>query len=163
MHDLAIVKTQIRCLLENHPSLSDDDQLRIDVIEGATNALDVVDRLIASIAHAEAMADATREQVEALRTRAGNFDDRAEGLRNVLRGLMDEMRVRKLERPRATVSIRASQPAVIITDGDAIPDEFWRVTKTPARSQIRDALEAGQHVPGATLANGSETLSMRIA
>lgn len=163
MLDLAYCKLQIRTLLENLPSLADDEQLRLDTIEGATDALDIADRLIASIANAEAMADAVREQVEILRTRAGNFDDRAEGLRNVLRGLMDEMRVRKLERPRATVSIRAGQPAVIITDGDSIPDEYWRVTKTPAKSQIRDALKAGKDVPGAMLTNGGETLSMRIA
>jgi hypothetical protein len=41
--------------------------------------------------------------------------------------------------------------AVRVTDEGKLPEQFWRVTREPALSDIKDALKAGESVDGAEL------------
>jgi hypothetical protein len=63
----------------------------------------------------------------------------------------------------ATLSISAVPPAVQILDAALIPSRFVRATYAPQKSDIKDALKAGETVPGACLSNGGERLSVRLS
>jgi hypothetical protein len=48
----------------------------------------------------------------------------------------------------------------MITDEDALPDEFCTTVRKPDKKSIKAALEDGE-LPGAMLSNGGMTLSVR--
>jgi Siphovirus Gp157 len=67
-----------------------------------------------------------------------------------------------LELPEATLSIRRTPAHVVIYDPAELPDDYWRVHREPNKQKIKEALVAAAVVPGATLSNSADTLSIRI-
>jgi hypothetical protein len=62
----------------------------------------------------------------------------------------------------ATLTRKPVPPKVQILDEAAIPSQFWkRADPALDKKAIGDALKAKQDVPGATLSNGGETISLR--
>ena len=51
--------------------------------------------------------------------------------------------------------------SVEIVDEGLLPEEFFRITKTPNKTLIGEKLKAGEDVPGAQLSNGGESLTIR--
>ena len=70
-------------------------------------------------------------------------------------------RLRKLELPAATLSLRNGTPRVIITDEAAIPDALCRFKREPDKAAIKTTIQDGGYVAGATLSNAEETISIR--
>jgi hypothetical protein len=75
--------------------------------------------------------------------------------------LMTHAGLRRVVLPEATLSIRAGQPRVIITDEAALPPDCVRVRTEPDKVAIKDRLMRGEPVPGATLSNSESVLSVR--
>ena len=70
--------------------------------------------------------------------------------------------VKKLELVAATLSIRAGQPRVIITDEARLPEQFVRIKREPDKHLIASHLKAGERVEGAELSNSEPTLAVRV-
>ena len=140
----------------------EDDQLVADMLEGETDFHEVVGRLIKDDAEAEAQAAACKALADEYAARSRRLADRRETIKGALHGLMDATGQRKVAHAYATVSVRAVPPKVIF-DGDpaALDDAFRKVTITPDRTALKAALEAGTVIPGASLSNGGETISVR--
>ena len=142
-----------------------DEATFLDTLDGETNAIDIADRLIAEMLENETIAEAIRAQVEALSKRKWRMEARADAYRKSILGLLDAIGEKKLERPRATISRRAGSVSVLITDEKSIPSQLCTVktVSSPDKAAIKKQIEAGETVPGAELARGKDSVTVRVA
>ncbi len=159
--DLAVVRQQVANLLLEHPELADDDILRADLIEGQTEAFDLMRACEAKRREACTLAAGIASTMAELDARLGRFQRREQAMRTLIYRLMATADLRKLELPEATISIRNGVPKIIIMDEDEIPDAYMRVKKEPDRAKISAALKSGTTVEGTLLSNSEDTLSIR--
>jgi hypothetical protein len=101
------------------------------------------------------------EQIKMLKARKFRFDRREQAMRALAMKLLYAADVEKMMLPEATYSMRTVPPSVIILDENQLPDAACRFKREPDKVAIKQMLEVGD-VPGATLSNGSRTLSIRI-
>jgi len=142
----------------------DDEETYLDTLDGATDALDLLDREIASEQADRAFVAALADHIKALKARADRIDMRADARRKAQLLILNAIGLRKVERPLATLSLRAGSVSVQITDEAAIPSQLCTIktSTSPDKAAMRAQIEAGETVPGAELVRGDETLSVRI-
>jgi hypothetical protein len=158
---IAAVAAMLRDMLGSDP----DETAFLDTLDGETDALDLADVLIGRLLDDAALVDAIGAQIKALGDRQARIARRNDAAKAAIGALLDAMRVKKLERPRATVSRRAGSMSVRIVDEASIPSQLC-VTKTttaPDKAAIRAQIEAGETVPGAELVRGTDGLTVRVA
>jgi hypothetical protein len=134
------------------PYRDEDEAAFWDSLDGETDALDLLDRFLASMQDDEALVGAIREQEAALRARRDRIDMRAAAKKRVLGQILAAAGMKKAERPRATVSIRPGSISVRITDEDAVPSQLTRekVTRSPpTRPRSRRSLKRARTCPAA--------------
>jgi len=157
-----LIKAQIDNLLVANPELADDDILRADMIEGATDAFELLAILVGKIEDTDILIDGIAERKAELGEREARFQRRVISLRNLIFKLMEAASLNKAELPTATLSIRAGQRKVVIIDETILPDVLCRIKREPDKARIKDMLTAGQEVRGAELSNGEMTLAIRV-
>lgn len=137
----------------------------LDTLEGETEAVEIADWLIGSILADEAMADALKAQEAAMKARRDRIEARAKAKRRAGIELLNAAGLKKLERPRATLSRTAGRTSVQITDEASVPTQLCTVktVTTPDKAAIKRQIEAGETVPGAELVRGDDALTMRVA
>lgn len=160
---MAIADAVRRRLLADDPDLAADEDVLRDTLDGETDALDLVRRLVRFSIAASVMEKAAAGRVQALQTRKARFAARAEAARGAAFGMLDALGLSRLDDAEFTASIRDGQPGVIVTDEDALPDEFVKVARAPDKTAIGAAIRAGRSVPGAEIANGSPSLQVRTS
>jgi hypothetical protein len=148
-------------LLAEFPELADDGETLSDTLEGETNLPDVLADLIRSARRDEAMADGLGTIIKDNHERKSRLQARADKRRRMVLALMNAVEMGKLEQPDFTASVRRVPPGVVVTDEAALPDDYCRITRAPDKTKLRDALGRGEAIPGATLGNGSDTLTIR--
>lgn len=105
----------------------------------------------------ETTAKAIKEAEAEMAKRRKTLESRVNWLKGYLKGSMEACDISKIECPYFKLSIQKNPPAVNILDEAAIPAEFkekvisWKIHKTA----IKDALKAGDSVPGAELVSGT--------
>ena len=153
-----------RVLLANIKDIiGDDEEMTLTAVEGETSFLEAVDAALARIAEVTAHAEAIAAQAEALRARKERFLHQGERIRTALYVALGQASLRKLERPQATLSMRAVPPKAEILDEAAIPGKFWKEQEPKLdKKAVLDALKAKEDVPGASLSNGGETIAIRF-
>lgn len=134
-----------------------------DSLDGETDALDVLDRLIASDAEARSLAVAVKAQKDALAIREDRIKARSTAMRAQMLRVLDAAGERKVERPGGTISRRTGAVSVQITDESSIPSQLTKTTTTPDKAEIARQLKAGEIVPGAELVRGPDSISVRVA
>jgi phage host-nuclease inhibitor protein Gam len=152
---------QIDRMLDDYPELEDDADLRLDMIEGETDAMEVATRLVRTIRQSETTVDAIKAEIDMLKARSSRYATRKDRARAVLEGLMDAMGTVKLSLTVATITMSEGREKAIISDENMLPDGYMRIKKEPDKAAILEALKAGQAVPGAVLSNGGRTLTVR--
>jgi hypothetical protein len=107
-------RRDLTALLAAHPELEKDEVLRLDMAEGQTNAMEMLDELIRVERDARALQDVIAEEMDRLNKRLRRFVDRQRLVRKYMMQLMEAAGLKKVERPAATVSIAAGRPKVIL-------------------------------------------------
>lgn len=160
--DIALMdaSNQIDALFAEFPALAEDEELRADMVEGATTADEILSRLAKIIREREAFAGAQRILSREYSEKARRNEDAAGKVRQLAAALLDRANLRKWASEYGTFSVSPGRPAVLVTDADALPDELTRITRAPDKAAILEALNAGQSVPGATLTNGSQIVRL---
>lgn len=158
---MAVLLSARERLLTEEPDLADDDKLFQDMLDGETDALDVLRRVIRASIEAKALAQAAQARIDEIRERKERFMRRSDALRGMAFAAMDALGLRKMEEGDFTASLRPGQPAVVITDETRLPEAFVRVKREPDKALISAALKAGQNVDGAELSNGMPTITVR--
>ncbi len=160
------LKQQIALLLNQYPELADDEQLLIDTIEGETEVLSVIDKLIRSIENTKILIDGIDARVKELKERKERFDHRIYSLRGFIATLMEAAGVRKLERPTATIYFMNVPPKVVgdfdLRNNPTLPEEFIRTYREVDKARITAVLKAGEHVEGFELSNSPQSLVIKV-
>jgi hypothetical protein len=105
------------------------------------------------IREVEAEAAAIGEWLKAQQNRMQRLDSAADRLRKYLLGELTLAGMTTVSDPRIQLKIRKNPPRVAILSEDALPPQWWR-TRTiqePDKTEIKNALKAGQEIPGAAL------------
>lgn len=146
-------------LLAEFPDI--DPETLTDTLDGETGIYDIIDRFIRDARQDDAMAEALSPMQRDMAERKARFTARAERLRDAALKLMNTIGERKIIRPDYTASVRTVPPKVIVTDETALPDPVCKFERKPDKAAIKEALEQGKTVTGATLSNGTQALSIR--
>ena len=157
----AVVRQEIEKLKFLHPDILEDEEAWIASLESQTDFKELLTNIIRRLEDTKALASGTGERLQELAARKLRFEHRIDGLRDLIFKLMRSAKIDKLEMSEATLSMRHVPPSVIITDDTAIPDILCTFKRTPDKTKIKAAL-ANCAVPGATMSNGSKTISIRI-
>lgn len=138
----------------------DDEGFLADMIEGESDAFEMADTLLLRIGALESYITANKEHIGFLSERNKRFAAGVDTARAALGKLLEATGLRKIERPEGTVSLRRVPPSLI--DGPLPSDpRFIRTKVEPDKKAIKEAIEAGENVPGWTLSNGGEGVTVR--
>ena len=140
----------------------DDEDTLLDTLDGETDAMDVLGKLIEQRQWAKASQQAAKEMAAQYTERAKRYDARADATTQVIGHLLDAMGVKRADHPLGTVSRTKPRQKVVIEDPSEIPSQLMRITETPDLTAIKQQLEAGEFVPGATVEVGNPGVTVRI-
>ena len=160
---LAIEAEAARSLLLNIADVvADDDEAKQDAIEGETNLKEAASLAVSRLAEISALSEAIKAQRDNLADRCQRLEKQADMIRAALLSAMATADVPKLEIAQATISRRAVPAKVIVTDETVIPSQYWKRAdpKLDLRA-IQSALKDNAEIPGASMSNGGETVSLK--
>lgn len=160
--DPTFVRAQIEALRRTHPDIWDDEDDRLLALESETELREFLARVVDRMQNAQAMAEGIDGLFKLWKARLARFEQRIDAMRALAFNLMDQTGVRKIELDAATLSIRAGQPRVIITDEAALPPDCVRIRTEPNKTAIKEHLERGEPVAGAEMSNAEPVLNVRV-
>ena len=136
-------------------ALPDDEDygLLISTVEGESDILEVLDRVVE-----HAVADS--KLAELARLRARRIEARADRARDNATRIVEALAISPLERPVYTASITYPRKP-LVTNADELPREYIR--ESADMIAIGKALRAGETIPGAELRNPEPQLTIRTA
>jgi len=160
--DPTFVRAQIDALRAAYPQVADDEDQWLLSLESETDLREFLTIAVKRICEAEACAEGIGDLIREVRERQQRFEQRGEAMRAMAFKLMNAADVRKIELAQATLSIRAGQPKVIVTDEAALPPDCIRIRREPDKIAIKEHLARGEPVAGAELSNREDVLAVRI-
>jgi Gp157 protein len=157
------IQQQISNLLLQYPELADDEILRADMIEGATDLQGFLTMLVGKAKDAQDLRDGSRKQLDDLKARRARLERQYEGLRALIRETLEIANLRKVVMPIATLSLSAGSPKLVgMLDATYLPDDLCKITREPDKEKIKQALLDGGTVPGVSLSNSEPVLSIHV-
>lgn len=163
MPNVDLIRQQVEALIREYPELQDDDILKLDMLEGETTFVEALRVLECRRQDNAELVAGILVLIQQKKERLARLEYRDERLRELLLRLLQAAELRKIELPEATLSVRPKPPKVIITDDTLLPQDMWRIKREPSLSAIGTALKEGETVPGATLSNQPDTISIRTS
>lgn len=156
------VVREIADLIAVYPELEEDETLRADTLEGATDINSVLAKLVQEREAAYGMADGIKVPVEDLRQRKARLERRGDGYGEAIERIMNAAGLPKVMLPNATLSITNAAPAIVVSDEAALPDRFFRTKREVDKAAINAAVKAGEEIPGVAVSNGATRLTVRV-
>lgn len=148
--------------MEQDGTLDSDEAAVLAALHAEVPEVDgLLVRLLRAMGEARANEEAISRRVDALQVREARFARQAENYRAATYAILDALGLTKWRHAEFSVSVSAARPGVVITDEAALPDQAWRVERKIDKAKLRELLEAGEVVPGAELANGIPTMTVR--
>jgi hypothetical protein len=126
----------------------------------------IEDRLAALLRYSlrcKGMADAMASIIDANRARKERHERRAQEARATAFAIMETLGMSRHEWPDMTVSVVGGRARAVVHDVTALPAQYTTTEVKPRSAEILAALKRGDDVPGATLANGMPTLTVRVS
>lgn len=154
---------RVMASLELAPGQDDDHQLKLDMLEGETELLEVVRALLNANEDDEGVILSLDGQIADRKTRKERAEARIESRKKAISALMDCAAETSLKLPEATLSLRTLQPRPKVVDEDLLPPDFVKVieVRKPDLEAIKSAIENGCTIPGVVMTNGAASLSIR--
>lgn len=156
-----IARSQIEGVLDalNH-CLHDDEQLRLDMLEGETDLFGIVRRLLNDNEDDEGAIADLREQVDRRKSRKDRAEHRIEKRKEAIASLMEAAQLATLPLPEATLSLRKLEPRRKVFDVDALPLGYF-TTEEVRRADLAAIAAAKEPIEGTTMTNGGVSLTVR--
>lgn len=153
LYEIARNKVELERLME-YGDL--DPQAIIDTLEAVEGELNDKAINVAKVTrNIDAVAAAVRQAGKDMLERAARMEKRAESIRQYLLMNMEFAGITKIECPQFVIAVKRNPPAVVIDDEKFVPAEYLTQpeppTPRPDKVKIRDALKAGEDVPGCRL------------
>lgn len=163
VHDLRNELIEAAPLIASLRSMcGDDEQAFLDTLEGASDITEAVRAVVRWMAEQEAAESAAKGLAETYTARARMFADRKTRTKGALLDVLNELGVRSMPLPEATLTAKTLPPSVVgEADGATLPDDLVRIKREPNKTAIKAALEAGKTVAGYSLSNGGQTLQVK--
>lgn len=143
-------------------SMTDDQETFLDTLDGQTDAIEVLRRVVIARQEAAAQEAATKDLAAQYVARAKRLGERQTKLTEFMGEILDAIGDKKIALDIATVSRSAGQQRVEIEDETQIPTQLMRVKSSPDAAAIKAQLKAGVDVPGARLVEGNKSVTVRI-
>lgn len=145
-----------RAQLDQLEQLGLDEQTFQDTLESISGDIEEKSINVAMfVRNLEASAAAIETQIEAMNDRAAAIRKKAAHVRDYLLSNMEHAKLQRIESPFFVLSIRKNPPSLIVDDEKKIPASFLKTPEPPPpsldKTKLKDALKAGQEVPGAHL------------
>jgi ribosome-associated translation inhibitor RaiA len=150
-------------LIANCPELEDDEQALLDTLEGETSVNELCLKAIRQTEDDQDLIAGIDQRINQLKERKQRLQHRVEATRNAVASVMERAGIQKVQGADYTLSCRAIKPSVRIVNEDDLPEDYWRekVSRSPDKTTIKQALDDGYDVPGAALSNGGTGLTVR--
>ena len=160
---LYVIAGNILRAMEQATVLGPGDDFVIDpaaynTIDGLYDTFDTkIEACAAAMRDIEARAQAAADEAERLYERKVSLLKHRDWLKEYIRQNMEFVGRQKVEGSLFTVRVQNTAPSVLVPNVDDLPQQFT-VTKSNAyadKGKIKEALLAGEEVPGATLVKGT--------
>ena len=139
-----------------------DEETLADTVEGMTDLAEMLAAVVRSQLDDLALVSALRARAADMQQRLLRIEQRASKKKELLTSVMERAGLKRLTEPDFTVSLRQTQPPLILVDENEIPSEFWKPQPPKLdRQGLISALRLGRDISGATLGNGGLTISVR--
>lgn len=148
-----------RALVERLMSEQDDEQTIADTLEGERYPLELKAQSVGyAVKNLDATAAAIKQAEAEMAERRKRIENRSRNLREYAKTCMETAGVQKIDCPHFALTIRKNPPNVDVFEPALIPRQYMRQPDPPPpaadKAAIKQALQAGQDVPGATLVQG---------
>ena len=151
------VRERIRAL---EPKL--DEQTLADTVEGLTDLHEILAAIVRAALADEALAAGLKGRIAEMEGRFQRLEERAAKRRQVVKGTMVELDLKKLTAPDFSVSVRPGMPALLVIDEAAVPSIYWEPREPRLdRQGLLAELKQGAEITGVTLSNPEPVLSVR--
>lgn len=141
----------------------DDAELIRDMVEGETGLHEAIGKATLELAAVEGEKEGIEVAIAKLKERLDRHCKKAEGIRAAIYSAMEIAELTSLKTPAATLSVRPAPPKVEVIEQTLIPALYWtRPDPVLDKKALRDALKAGEQIPGAMLSNSAPALSVRF-
>lgn len=152
------IDSRISAIIENMFATVDEngeisDQIDLSELEALQEARQVkLENIALYIKNLAVEASAIKEEENTLKERRKRLESKCERLEGILINAMKQDGNKKITSPRFEAVLRDNKKTEI-RDASLIPEEFLnvKVEKTPDKTAIKKAIEAGQDVAGAEL------------
>lgn len=141
-------------------ALPDDDPDKLEMLNVDGDYADLMEWAIRKRTEALSMADANKELAKIYTDRKARFENKAEGMKDVVKLIMDCAGESKYQGVSGTVSIRDVAPKPIVTDESKVPDEFKNAVIDKAA--INQAVKDGLQIEGVSMDNGGVSVTIRV-
>ena len=139
----------------------DDHDRLLLALDSETDVIDLLRRVVRASLDADAQADAADARIKDLTARRDRFKARKESARGLAFAMLDALGLHQLDDAEFSVSVGKPRQKVLVTDLDALPEAFIRVTRAADMATINAAVKAGQVPAGVEVANGMPSLTIR--
>lgn len=154
---------EIRRMSDNiRAMVGDDDDCFLDTLDGETDAMDVLGKLIQERQEIQANEVAVKALAKTYQERAAKLNAKADAISQTIGHLLDAIGSKKVAHPLATVSRTKARQSVFVTNPEEIPTQLTKVKRSPDLVAIKEQLEAGEFVPGAEIKLGNPGVTVRV-
>ena len=158
--EVAIYNRLREKLAELYPD--EDEENLADTLDGEVDLKENLAKILSSALDDESLANGAAMRVEEIKARITRLEHRAQKKRELVREVMEQAEIRKIEAPDLTASMRKCPARLVIFDEEQIPDVYFIPQPSKlAAGTVRQTLQSGEDVPGATLSNQPDILSVR--
>ena len=140
----------------------DDEDTFLDTLDGETDAVDVLAKLIQERLEVLGYEATNKELSEQYKRRADKMASKADAINQQMRHLLNAMGVKKVNHALATVSITKPRWSVEVVDEAQVPTQLKITTTKPDLRAIKKILDDGEPVPGCRPKTGNEGITVRI-
>jgi hypothetical protein len=152
---------EIRANLVLHHEALDDPDLMVMLAEGETSLLELIDAMLDADLRDEGLVSALKACKDTLAARLHRMEERRRSRRAILEKTLLLLEQKSLERPIATITLTERAPSLIVDEETQVPARFFDLKPILNRRLAREALAAGEDVPGARLSGRTLTLTVR--
>ncbi len=133
-------------------ALEEDAAVFQDTLEALEDAIeDKAENIVCVVKEMDGDINTLKAEEKRLKERRQALEKRKEHLRWYLQDELEAMDIQRLKTAKFTISLRDNAPKVNVIDEDLIPFNFIKTAYSVDKKAVKEALESGQEVDGATL------------
>lgn len=143
----------------------EDAELVADSIEGETSLVEAIEQALSEMDECDIVEAGIKAKIADFDLRMHRAKNRKDRLAALIEQALVATEQSNMKLPTATLTLAKRAPGLVIANEADIPAKFWIEQERPAprldKNALKAALKAQEAVPGASLDNGSVSLTVR--